>query len=52
MLVTNDRKIYEIAKSLRAHGWIRDLKNKNFYIKKYKNLDPKFLFINSVFNFI
>jgi CDP-6-deoxy-D-xylo-4-hexulose-3-dehydrase len=51
MLVTNDRKIYEVAKSLRAHGWIRDLKNKKFYIKKFKNLDPKFLFINSGFNF-
>lgn len=50
MFVTNNRKIYEVAKSLRSHGWIRDLKNKNFYIKKYKDLDPRFLFVNSGFN--
>lgn len=25
MIVTEDRELYELAKSLRAHGWVRDL---------------------------
>ena len=46
MIVCNDKTDYEILKSLRSHGWSRELK----YSKKYPNLDPRYIFINSGFN--
>lgn len=50
MLVTNNEKIFEIAKALRAFGWIRDLNNRNSLAKKYPKIDPRFLFINTGYN--
>lgn len=41
MIVFNNKKDYQIAKTLRAHGWTRDLSKKNY---------RKFDFINSGFN--
>ena len=41
---------YEIMKSLRSHGWSRGLKNQKKIEKKNKNLDKKFIFINSGYN--
>lgn len=51
MIVTNNEEYYELAKSMRAFGWTRDLKNKERFIKKNKNIDERFLFVNSGFNF-
>jgi CDP-6-deoxy-D-xylo-4-hexulose-3-dehydrase len=34
MVITNNEKYAELAKSLRAHGWIRELKNSPKSIKK------------------
>ena len=39
MLVTNNQKLFEIAKSLRTHGWSRGLKNKKTLEKKYSKID-------------
>lgn len=41
MICTNDKNSYEILKMLRAHGWTRDLdqKNKNAYKKKWNISD-------------
>jgi len=50
MIVCNDDKDYEILKCLRSHGWIRHLENKDEYINKYKNIDPRYLFINLGYN--
>ena len=50
MLVTNNTEFYELGKSLRAFGWIRDIKNKAQYIKKNPKIDPRFLFINIGYN--
>lgn len=50
MLVTNNTEFYELGKSLRAFGWIRDIKNKAQYIKKNPKIDPRFLFINTGYN--
>jgi len=50
MLVTNNESISEIAKSLRAFGWTRELKYKEKINAKYPNIDPRFLFINIGFN--
>ena len=51
MLSTNNSKFAELCKSKRSFGWIRDLKNKKQYEKKYKEIDPRFLFISRGFNF-
>ena len=50
MVVCNNEKNYNILKSLRSHGWSRDTSFHKSIAKKYKNLDEKFLFINSGFN--
>ena len=50
MLVTDDKYLYNIAKTLRAHGWSRNTIFHKRYSKKYNKIDNKFLFINSGFN--
>jgi CDP-6-deoxy-D-xylo-4-hexulose-3-dehydrase len=50
MLVTDNEHYAELAKALRAFGWIRDLKEKDVIARKYQNIDPRFLFINLGFN--
>jgi len=46
MIVCKNKEDYEILKSLRSHGWSREKK----VSKKYPNLDPRYIFINSGFN--
>ena len=46
MIICKDKADYEILKSLRSHGWSREEK----VTKKYSNLDPRYIFINSGFN--
>jgi CDP-4-dehydro-6-deoxyglucose reductase, E1 len=50
MLVTSDKKIYELGKAIRAFGWVRDLSNKKQYSKKYPAIDSRFLFVNTGYN--
>jgi CDP-6-deoxy-D-xylo-4-hexulose-3-dehydrase len=50
MLVTNNERFYEIAKSIRAFGWIRDLKDRQKIASKYRTIDERFLFTNIGFN--
>jgi CDP-6-deoxy-D-xylo-4-hexulose-3-dehydrase len=58
MVVCNNDNDYEILFSLRSHGWLggvrfypRNWNKFNYYAKKYPNLDPRYIFINSGFNF-
>ena len=37
VIMTNNREIYELSKSLRSHGWTRDLPKNNLIVKKSKN---------------
>ena len=40
MISTDDKEIYKFCKSLRSHGWARDLENnndRNDYESKFKN---------------
>jgi len=46
MIVCKNKKDFEILKALRSHGWSRD----ENVTKKYPNLDPRYVFINSGFN--
>jgi len=50
IIVTNNEKLYELAKTMRAFGWIRELKNKKSIAAKHKNIDQRFLFTNLGFN--
>ena len=50
MIVCNDKSNYNIIKSLRSHGWSRDIEIDKQIKKKFKNLDDRFLFINSGYN--
>jgi len=50
MLVTNNEEYAELAKVLRAHGWIRELRNREEIIHQYQFIDPRFLFVNMGFN--
>jgi len=50
MIVTNVPEYAELAKALRAFGWIRDLRDKDKIARRHKEIDPRFLFINLGFN--
>lgn len=53
MLTCKDAKDYQIIRTLRSHGWIREIdkiKNTVFKFKKTQYLDKKFTFCNSGFN--
>jgi CDP-6-deoxy-D-xylo-4-hexulose-3-dehydrase len=50
MVVCNDINDYNILYSMRAHGWSRGVTYQKKIEKKYKHLDPRFIFINSGFN--
>ena len=50
MLVTNNQELFEIAKSLRTHGWSRDLKNRKQIENKNNKIDSRFLFPNLGYN--
>lgn len=51
MVVTNNKKLYEIAKSMKAFGWSRELDSRKKLEKKFSNIDSRFLFVNTGYNF-
>ncbi len=50
MVVTNDNAYNDIAKSLRAHGWVRERSDRAEILKKNPDLDSRFLFVNKGYN--
>ena len=46
MITCNSFEDFKILKSLRSHGWARDIKT----VKKFSHLDPRYVFVNSGFN--
>ncbi len=46
MVICNNYEDFKILKSLRSHGWLRDIE----IVKKFPDLDPRYIFINSGFN--
>ncbi len=48
MVVSKDDRLSELLRILRAHGWIREVKNKERY--QQKDIDNKFLFVNLGYN--
>ena len=51
MLTTNNKVLHEFGKSMRTFGWSRELSSKKQLEKKFSNIDPRFLFVNTGFNF-
>ena len=50
MVVCDSFSDYQILLAMRSHGWSRNVKVDKEIIKKYSNIDKRFLFINSGFN--
>ncbi len=50
MVLTNDFKLANICRSLRAFGWTREMENKEEAIAPYPDIDPRFLFLNAGYN--
>lgn len=50
MVVTNNDDYYEMAKAMRAFGWIRDQTDKEMIAQKHSSIDNRFLFTNLGFN--
>lgn len=51
MIVTDDRELYELATSLRAHGWVRDLpKDSTIYEKRDDDFYEAYRFILPGYN--
>ena len=51
--ISNNNDLSEIMRSLRAHGWLRELHDKNKVreiANKYPEFDPRFLFSNIGYN--
>ena len=54
MILTNDNYYADILRSMRANGWLREVKNKStkkYFIKTNKNIDESFMFPYIGFNF-
>jgi len=48
--VTNNNELAEKMRILRAHGWIREVNNPTKYAKKFPEIDPRFLFVDTGYN--
>lgn len=50
MVLTDNDEYAELSRSLRAHGWVRELKNREKIAGRYSGIDDRFLFVNIGFN--
>jgi CDP-6-deoxy-D-xylo-4-hexulose-3-dehydrase len=50
MVVTNDARLADLLRSLRAHGWVRDMHACAEIAAGYPHIDPRFLFVTAGFN--
>ena len=50
MLVTDDDHLADLARSIRAHGWTRELSNRLDLEAANPSIDPRFLFVHIGYN--
>jgi CDP-6-deoxy-D-xylo-4-hexulose-3-dehydrase len=48
--VTDDDDLAETMRILRAHGWVREVEDKQRWLSQHPDIDPKFLFVNVGYN--
>jgi CDP-6-deoxy-D-xylo-4-hexulose-3-dehydrase len=48
--VTDDDEFAELMRILRAHGWIREVEDRQRWIDRYPGYDARFLFVNVGYN--
>jgi CDP-6-deoxy-D-xylo-4-hexulose-3-dehydrase len=48
--VTDDTELAELMRILRAHGWVREVENRQAWLDRYPAIDPRFLFVNVGYN--
>ena len=50
MIVTDNKELSELIRSLRVFGWVREMENRDELAKKYEEIDHRFLFVNNGYN--
>src|SRR5712692_8038867 len=50
MIVSDDDRLFEYLKAMRAFGWVRDLQDKQKFASDNSGIDPRFLFITDGYN--
>nr|CRH06850.1 putative DegT/DnrJ/EryC1/StrS family aminotransferase [Candidatus Magnetococcus massalia] len=50
MVITRNAKMDDLMRILRAHGWVRDVRDPEPYISRHAEMDPQFLFVNQGYN--
>ena len=50
MIVTQDAALADRLRGLRAHGWVRDRRDRHYWTDSYPDLDPRFLFASTGYN--
>lgn len=50
MVITDDDRLADLARSMRAHGWTRDMSNREELEAASPWVDPRFLFVNVGYN--
>ena len=51
MVLTGNGELAELCRSLRAFGWVREMKNKEAIATAHPGIDPRFLFAYPGYNF-
>jgi CDP-4-dehydro-6-deoxyglucose reductase, E1 len=51
MVSTNDSELYDLMRMKRSHGLARESTKFEAYKKKYRDVDPQFLFVTEGYNF-
>jgi CDP-6-deoxy-D-xylo-4-hexulose-3-dehydrase len=50
MVVTNDARLADLLRAMRAHGWVRHMQGRKQIEARYPDIDPRFLFLTTGFN--
>ncbi|MFQ6019591.1 MAG: DegT/DnrJ/EryC1/StrS family aminotransferase, partial [Dehalococcoidia bacterium] len=50
MLLTDNGEYAELARALRAHGWVRDLRDREAVASQHPDIDRRYLFVNIGYN--
>ncbi|MDQ7827801.1 MAG: DegT/DnrJ/EryC1/StrS family aminotransferase [Armatimonadota bacterium] len=51
LVVTNNDDFADLARSLRAHGWVREMIAREAWAARCPDFDPRFLFVTAGYNF-